>query len=421
MPVKVRDDIILIRGPFGNTLRICQELKQLTRRTAVDCLQLNCEGLDALLLPAVQDLLESRTKWKRISFGYCTSLDLIRFIHRVDHVVLSKTEPHIVAGLLLAMEELHLLSLSIHDCSLSVAVAESLGKTLCSKSCALKQLTLGPRINWSDDAVLQIGEALQENRTIEEIKIVGGSLEDDQVASLVTSLQSHPKVTTLTVKHNFVQGTTIGAISELLLQNPPPNLSSIGVQYPEVWDDKGYMFDLFRALQSLQGCKLVSLSLPGNFLEDIHADAIFETLLHPNCTLRMLDLTHNGRLSSTVMARLCTILPKLRLKTLLMGFSEDICQANQDLVIQALSYNTVLERTDIGGENPSIQVQYFLALNRAGRRYKLGDQIPISLWPNILAKCKEIAAQSNIRASDIIYDFLHGPAFLMARRVAHTR
>lgn len=206
---------------------------------------------------------------------------------------------------------------------------------------------------------------------------------------------------------NFCQSQGTEAVAKLLLSSSS-SLRQLDLSCQDVWDDRSYFCHIASALANKNGCGLETLDISSNFLKDEHLEWLLQALQH-NRTLRRVVLRNNA-ITNDGMAILSKFLPQLSLTTLDLTNNHYTHVESLDL-----ASNTSLWQLQV---DPPLTARllYYLALNQGGRQCKLPNEIPLSVWPLLLARSNHYLnleqRDAGISTADIIFDLLHGPALL---------
>jgi hypothetical protein len=283
-------------------------------------------------------------------------------------------------------------------CALSMALhAAPMLKTLSFTWCSL-QPGIGP-----------LSEAFANNSThtgIEELNLIGCHLSDIDLGKLLYRLKG--TIQKLDVEDNYMHTLGSAAIAQLLRQNQVVHLDLRFQQRQRIQnrDDsdnaeptKIHLFEIAQALRFNQSCK--SLDLSHNRLDDEDLFGLIEALVD-NTTLESLNLSSN-QFTRAGMEAFAQNLNHMRgLRNLrLVHNSFDSAAA----LLEALKSNRELQTMCIDRHLPEyMEIQYYLTLNRGGRRLILQSNVPLGLWPLVLERC------SGWKLShDVMFHFLEGP------------
>jgi hypothetical protein len=259
------------------------------------------------------------------------------------------------------------------------------------------------------DAMGILCDCFRANQRLEVLKVEHCSLRDGEVADLVRSVKEHPQLLELSVRMNRMLDEGTEAVVELLNCTPRLQRLDCAQQNP------GHL-DLRQLAEALRyNATLTHLNLQENYLMDSDVPALIDTL-SVNTTLRELNLENcdikDGGLSLIVNS-LSNFqgLTHLRLKENMF-----LQPLDQGTLLESLRRNHVLQVIDLDDEDlicPKLKLLMFL--NRAGRKYIAQESLPLSSWPTLLARVKQLFEAEKdyeFKETDIIFELLQGPALL---------
>jgi hypothetical protein len=367
------------------------------------------------------------------------TLLLSKEIRRVDRLVIMRPTDIMMTWIGTALERhddehenpATIQSISLWCSTFRKAPISALAGGLSHPKCSLQRLDLKGSSFSSTTALLELGVGLRYNTSLESLSLSGCHLEDEEIALFLEELMlqgSRCSLNELDLSVNYFQSQATEAISKLLVSsNNASSLKHLNLSSPDVWDDRSYLRPLTTAL-SHPNCCLEVLDLSSNFLKDDHWEWLLEALVQDNnCTLRQLILRDNA-ITELGMVRLAEALPRLSILLASLDLTSNnnnnnstscCCTAQGLLALEAgLASNTTLTTLEV--DRTSTMVLYYLGLNRGGRRAKLSNhQIPIALWPLVLARSSSRSRQAMmtnkgniISPADVLFDLLHGPVLL---------
>jgi len=146
---------------------------------------------------------------------------------------------------------------------------------------------------------------------------------------------------------------------------------------------------------ALQSCRpnhsLKELILSWNSITDRGASKVASLLQDKNCPLERLDLSCNDRIYDT---GLRTVVEALKCNSCLRELNvfgcDGITTVGASLLLQCLQeHNMVLQLvrlpSSLLGSPVGEELEYYLALNRAGRRLLRDHSVPVALWSDVMA------------------------------------
>jgi len=327
-------------------------------------------------------------------------------------------------------------------------------------------------------AIGSISRALSANSTLQSIKFGGCNLDDQSLLQILKSVKEHPTLTKLDLSQNFLAKSAstkaVDAITELLKSNdsklesldlskqqsPGPltvaSDSGISMEQREMEERHKIAFEnALNALSRNESLQRIDLSGNSGCFMDMENVKALTSCLATNSALCHVDVSscHLNPAGICHLAQKCIPRCSKKLKSLILFDSEtrdsNSMKTNEwsDAFLalkRGLQFNSTLESlgelddTGIEFELRS-SLQYLMNENRGGRRALQSDDLPIVMWPDILARAGRIEYNifcqddesdddrnkedqvdfSSVTSASVIFALLHGPAMLEQRRQGH--
>jgi hypothetical protein len=233
------------------------------------------------------------------------------------------------------------------------------------------------------DSLRLLGMALPRTLTVANFDQL--ELNDDQVSALVTTLQHHPSLKSLSLAKNNCgpQGITALALMLQTIDLEDLDLSGQTGNEPETETETLDMAILGRALRN--NTTLKKLRLGDNSLNDRSIQGFVEpVLLQSNVQelyLRGNRISDDGIQHIAQHLRQNTNLKRITLQGNRFG------ETGARALLEALRYNMELEFLSLPGElQCGKQIFHLLQLNKGGRRLLGADNAPLELWPLIFER-----------------------------------
>ena len=375
-----------------------------------------------------QILVEREDSFEVVEVSHCTGSYLLEDWTATNIKTLMLQSVTIPPSLVLPTKNLQTLSLT--SLSLSVDVAASLARQLASTPCSttLQCLDLSDTL-LSANCVAFLARGIYNVRSLKYIYLSDCNLMDDQVAEILFPLHHHPAITELDISFNKCRSAGMEALVGIL--NTAPTLSKLTMGFQAFGAAK--VLDLTPLIEALAvNTHLKELDLGGNSIRDKDFLSLVGALCR-NSTLQVLDLSENritNKGISFLAQRLSHLPESLRLFILEANRFDD---TGLDMLSKSFSCNSkkshrhrsnfslvdmgLDDEDDFLGSEAVRRVTYWLDLNFGGRcllQQPQDEEIPISLWPTILARANNLT-ESGLTprqpvAADIIYYFLlQGP------------
>lgn len=248
------------------------------------------------------------------------------------------------------------------------------------------------------DAALAFGLGLEENTALETLDLSGNNMNDSCIKAICKGLNRHPSLCFLCFDFNNFGIKGVEAIATMLKSNSVlRNLHLFGNHIDEIGGRS--LADALTHNRSLR-----TLILSFNDLGDVGASHLAEALQY-NETLRKLWLPAN-HLGNEGIRAFAKFLPSMKgLKQLNVGdyFDNEGARALRESIkinteLEVLYMESVL----FDDEAMERDVDFYIRLNRAGRRLFRQVDFPMSLWPGVLSR----ADQFNLDGPDVLFHIL---------------
>lgn len=469
---------IVVRSTF--TARLCADFRKEciandsttnttgSGRRNVQELIVKRKRMDALLAGTIQDIMNSQNEWKMVELNGSSQwalrlMETLFKLQRVDKLVLLEPSEAVLlclSGLLENRSMARVDHVVLRAASITRAIATELargieGVSICNNNTnntndndsdrRISQIEFCDCVFASLGSVKQIANGVSKNPNITKLSFCGCHLEDHEVTLLMKSLEHHPSLMHLDLSVNFCQADGMETLATVLLGSSITPLHTLLLPCQDVWDNRDYYIHLASAISNPH-CTLHHLNLSSNFLNDDHF--IWLVLaLRDNHLLQVLNL-HDNLITDVGMMTFAKTLHQLDALQEIVLTKNRYTHQGIKAVLDVLVHNTRLTelcvdhiRNNYGDNHPNdngtdttttttrneneIIWNYYLALNRGGRYCKSHPNVPLGLWPHILAKANEaiikdkdpllqnwMASSRSITTADIIFDLLQGPALL---------
>ena len=252
-------------------------------------------------------------------------------------------------------------------------------------------------------ASMALANAIARCRKIQRLELFSCDLSDQCAATLVSSLLENQNLQHLDLGRNSCQALSLEAIARLLANSTTLHTLNLSLQESQTEDILvSAAMNLPLLCSGLRvNSSLKSLYLRGNQLDDVAADALIETLVHDNY-LQKLMLT-DCLISNSRMKKLLEELVNIKnMRTLWLDGVQDRKISSRvvlyDIALHSLKAKNIdLEVLNLPfGSGFSWQAQYWLDLNRGGRRLVyVGNSnsahgLPLSCWPLVLERINKL-------------------------------
>ena len=331
-----------------------------------------------LLLTSIIRLLHSKNReWERISMDECEGItpELLQAIGTARVKTLHLWHNRLSSDLMMELGNLFVSSSSLTEIRFADLIRPR-GMACFSKgllrTTRLRNLDLtGCVCSEKGQVVKWLGLGLQGNESLRLLNLSRWDLPDENLEEVIASITQHRSLTWLDVSNNTCGPTSSAALSRLL-----------------------------EASQSLAGLTLTGCGI---------IDEVFVSILGAlkrNSSIQHLHLGENA-IADDGIRQLSAVLKECSsLRTLWLSensFGTDGCES----LLKAVQENLHLEQIIMDRHLPYFdQIQYWLTLNRAGRKMLKAKDTPLGIWPRILGKA---TAQA-----DVFYFYLHTPNLLDA-------
>jgi hypothetical protein len=364
-------------------------LKQAARDPTVN--RISCLNLDlALVYSPLLELLSTRHHWESIALVDCQRMEIILSkpqelsrnetcpIRRVNFLAIScsgeldrKVAEAFVANGVIDSSMTQLKLNTILACESMELLARGL-----AASTRLNYLNLSSCAWSSDDGSVEaLCHGLRQNTSLARINLNQCYLRDKQVAELVDAVAGHPHLKELDLRGNQCQTQTLRALEPLLLSQQLQSLKICNLESSQVG-----VTGLKDFFSSLRGSFLKRLCLEEYKIEDDDMGALVDSLAHTS----VIDLSlQDCEMTSLGLRLFARSLNKCSLQSLAISGGE--ASSSPDL-LQGLQHNTTLQRLSIPNKTP--MHEYYLNLNRGGRRLLREPNLPTDLWITVLVKAQ---------------------------------
>ena len=225
---------------------------------------------------------------------------------------------------------------------------------LARDGCSLDSLELR-EAGMDQSALSALFQSLASNQTLKSIRLEGCAVGSNQACELAQLLSTHPRLRSLSLCNNDLDGKDVRVIAENGLR---------------------------------KNTTLRKLELSHNPICDSGAEELSRLLCH-NSSIESLSLV-DCEIWSTGFIALARRLAKMKgLKQLVIN--DEICD-HANIVLQSLKSNFILtqiltDRTplEVKDDCQWKQVDFYLMLNRSKRRILIEPGVPFSLWPLVLS------------------------------------
>jgi Ran GTPase-activating protein (RanGAP) involved in mRNA processing and transport len=307
---------------------------------------------------------------------------------------------------LLRAKNLGELCLSTVDVSESTASALTLG--LMSTDCL--KILIFQRCRLSDQVIKLLAKGLADNATLRQLEVDKCQFahqllqQDEGFIQILASMNHHPSLINLKAVGIAWTPSSMQALCALMKRQQLKHLDlNCCMETPNEPSESVCRQSLAPIISSLpSNLSLQTLILSGNNLGDDIVGCLADALTM-NSTLQELHLQHN-RITDKGLGALAACLPHMKLHTLLLARNLYNKEASEQ-ILRSLPHNTTLQVLQLYTTPNSRRITYYLNLNQAGRRLHAGRNVPISLWPLVLARINRLWAsdmrRKETRASGI--------------------
>lgn len=281
----------------------------------------------------------------------------------------------------------------------------------------------------SSSAAIHLATGLARNKTLELLTLKNSYLDDETLALLFQSLVGHPSIQTLLITFSDFGPETIQSLQNLL-SHPTCQLHHLELSnHVAISRMSRRSFDMFTFILSMPvNNSLKCLCLTKQGLTDKDVNMLLQNLwrfpqlttldLQLNQILDLDNVTRNLCSSSSCQLRAlnldyndCFVEMNLPTQLLTEGYGPtSIALVRLLQLFPQLAYlgQEFLQMVECGTIFPPI-VQHHVDMNYCGG-FLLHREVPLSLWPLVLGKAKELERPS--RQANVLYHLLRdGPAF----------
>lgn len=278
-----------------------------------------------------------------------------------------------------------------------------------SRNCTLAELDLA-RSHLAPGVVKSLCRALSQNRHLQMLKLEQCGLEDQGMAEIIHALLENSSIRELDLSDNSAHSAALKALAGLIRNSDV--LRSLNLSH-QILTEELDLLSLNDAVVALRSnTTLQNLDVSGNQFKD-EAVEVLAACLSSNTTLKCLDVSeshiteHGIEIFAHQLPQFCG------LATLNISGNAMSERAVESLV-QGLKDNRILQ--SLGPVDTSYScshmMEHYLDLNIAGRRAMQND-IPIAVWPQLLARAGCMSDNDCGRNENAIYSLLRGPALFV--------
>lgn len=387
--------------------------------------------VDRPIVQAILDILKNGKRWEGLHMSQCTGMvhDLIQhsspFVSKLSilcdfHRMERSSCRSLSRGLQNPSCRLTKLMLRIQ---LSHDLATCLCEGLSAEHCQLEELVL-PISNASLKSILLLSVAFRQCKTLTKLKLnrhdLVWTIDPCQIVILMKSLKDHPSLKELSIQGSSCDEIGIRAISDCVVGN----LEKLDLSNHRFGGARLHgMTKLTTSLRRKHNNNLRLLSLSGHRLMESDVLDLASAMADNNSRIEDLSLM-NCQLSDESIVVLANFLPRIRDLKYLWLHDNPFGQTGSSALLVSLQQNWELEQLLLprgrGLDDMQRQIEFLLALNRAGRRLlrTTSHTIPLSLWPKVLGRASKKTRQTycyygnNQQGfhADAIFHLLKGPA-----------
>ena len=298
---------------------------------------------------------------------------------------------------------------------------------------SLQELIL-PRMIWTEEYTVALTRGLQMNSSIQKLDLRKGSfaanaidhlarslrndrnlrsliltechLDDGSVSKLVEALANHPSLEELNLESNFCRENGLRAVAKMIESQKKLTTLLLGQQ--GLAERSLNLSILESPLGRSKAMKSLSLSYNTLTEDDM---ASLANALKQNSTIRRLHL-RSCSISDSVIQILAAALPEMKGLKFLDLFGNPFGEDGAKAILAGLKGNIHLNgvRLPIKYYKNTDDIEYYLALNRGGRRLLSEINVPVSLWPLVLERSNRFVEQHH--RADVHFQLLQGPVLL---------
>jgi hypothetical protein len=412
----------------GDSHAIVHRLSKLSENSTFTELYISGIHIDEIIEDAVVKVLQFKRNWVGIHIAHCTGrlnelIESVMLHDRVKKVSLLSDADHLNAPFYTAIGLGLKTNKSITSLMIRLNLSCELANALCdglSHSSTLEYLSVlitGSQIG----AIELLATGLQRNNSLKQLKfnrsgLVHVNIDDRHIIELTKALKYHPSLKSLSIQGSSCREAGIAAIASHIESN---NCKLAKLDLSNHHFGVGKLFGCRSLASALATNKhLKSLSLSGHQLSEQEVGNLAMGLSQGSDALEELIFSNCG-ITDKSACIIAGLFPKMQLlKYLWLNDNPFGCVGAKE-ICEALRMNFELEELSIprglGKEMHSLQrtIEFYLVLNEGGRRLLSDDNVPISLWPVVLARAENTRWEYFSSASaqaDVIYYLLKGPA-----------
>jgi hypothetical protein len=296
--------------------------------------------------------------------------------------------------------------LSIRQVFLSNEIVTQLSQGLGGAACRIRRLSLFENKFESGQSLRIFSEALSICHSLRELDLSYCSLKDQHISNILTGMRP---LRHLDISGNYCRVDGIAAIVKILLSDQCI-LESLDLTNQHPGECGGSLNIELLGLAIMSNTSLRNLDLSFNMLYDDDISNLVASLSH-NTSCKILNLMSN-QLTSRGACTIAKYLPKWEGVQRLSLSCNKIGEHGAEELLKGLEKNFVLEHLDMNRGFPvADRIRFYLVLNGIGRRIlhdkEEGLEIPLGLWPFILAKHQ---GYSKDLSASVLYYMIRGPA-----------
>ena len=239
---------------------------------------------------------------------------------------------------------------------------------------------------WHRYSQLSLSQYLQDNKNIQEFKIA--SLVDPSMISIILDACANcPSLKCITIARNYLNSSAMCSLARLLQMHP--SLEELDLS--NCWaEDLGSWDDVLAALSANDSLKTISLERCQ--VGDKGAIAIGQALV-VNTTLQSIDLCHNGIGFLGITALVEGLKDNCTLQRIFLHGNSNEIEAAVLLRNLVRHDNFNLRVVFLPESHLQEELQYYGALNYAGRQHVGDSTISHALWPMILERALDVGPE----------------------------
>jgi Ran GTPase-activating protein (RanGAP) involved in mRNA processing and transport len=400
-------ELALICIPFcDQSMEQVVALLQIQQRNWKSILISNCSGKVDVILEA-------------ISRVHVTHLE-IRSLDHFDRVIIG-----CALGKCLTSNE-HLKKLTLSIVTLSNDAIEAITNEVAENASVIESVRLSC-CTIQEDAIPSIAGWLRQLQCLQSLKVDSCGLEDDRMAELVQALFFHPRLEELLFPYNQCSSKTISTISDLLLSDHCQlrNLDC-GQQHSSESNDDDFL-DIGPLVSSLNNPTETTLRVLNLSYSKIRCNdmVVLANSLNNNASSSLEHLYLCGtKLSRESIRALASALPHNQsLTRLWLTGNESFDHTVANELCLGLRNNSTLQDILLPqwlSEDYTSEMEYYMDLNRGGRRLFRDWTVPVAVWPHVLERANRMKLQAEdastnvpVRRVNILYHLLRERVLLL--------